>query len=408
MKIKIRLQLSMLMFLQYFVWGTWYVTISTYLTNTLNFRPVEVGLVFGTFSIAAMISPFFVGLVADKFFASEKVLGFLHILGAILLFATTYIKSFGLFYAGLLSYTLCYVPTIAISNSLSFHQMDNPGKEFPSIRVLGTIGWIVAMNIIGLLKVEASVGQLYLGSASSLILGLYCFTLPHVPPKKETKASFREILGLDALQLLKDKPFLLMFIASILTCIPLSFYYSWTNPFLNELGMQYAANKMSLGQMSEAVFMLIMPFFFIRLGVKKMVIIGMISWILRYVLFAHGDIGPMVWMLYLGIILHGLCYDFFFVTGQIYVDTKAPSHLKSSAQGMITFATYGLGMFIGTWFSGVIVGIYTSTVAGQEVHDWTSIWYVPTVVAILVLIFFVLLFKEKRGKKRNPVPVNGG
>lgn len=371
------------------------MTISTFLTNTLHFKAVEVGLVFGTFSIAAMISPFFVGLVADKFFAGEKVLGFLHLIGGALLLMTTTLKSFGLFYAGLLAYNLCYVPTIAISNSLSFHQMENPGKQFPGIRVLGTIGWIVAMNIIGYLKIESSVSQLYVGSAASFLLGLYCFTLPHVPPKKEARASLREIMGLDALQLLKDRSFLLMFIASILTCIPLSFYYSWTNPFLNELGMEYAANKMSMGQMSEAIFMLIMPFFFVRLGVKKMVMIGMTSWILRYVLFAYGNTGPLVWMLYLGIILHGLCYDFFFVTGQIYVDTKAPAYLKSSAQGMITFATYGLGMFIGTWFSGVIVGLYTVTAGAETVHQWTSIWHIPAMVAIVVLVFFALLFREK-------------
>jgi nucleoside transporter len=274
--------------------------------------------------------------------------------------------------------------------------MENPGKEFPGIRVLGTIGWIVAMNIIGLFKMEASVQQLYVVSVSSIILGLYCFTLPTVAPKKGTSLSFKEIIGLDALQLLKDKSFLLIFIASILTCIPLSFYYSWTNPFLNDAGMEYAANKMSMGQMSEVIFMLIMPFFFVRLGVKKMIIIGMVSWIARYLLFAFGNIGPLVWMFYIGIILHGLCYDFFFVTGQIFVDKKAPDHLKSSAQGMITFATYGLGMFIGTWFSGLIVNMYTVIENGQQIYQWKNIWYVPTIVATVVLIFFVLLFREKK------------
>jgi len=387
------------MFLQYFVWGTWYVTLSTYLSSTLGFRPVEVGLTFGTFSIAAMISPFFVGLIADKFFPGEKVLGVLHILGGVIIFVTSAFHTFGLFYAGLLAYTLCYVPTIAISNSISFHQMDNPGKSFPSIRVLGTIGWIVAMNIVGLMKIEASVEQLYLASISSIVLGLYSFTLPHVPPVKAAgKTTVRDILGLDALQLLKDRQFLLVFIASILTCIPLSFYYSWTNPFLNELGMEYAANKMSLGQLSEAIFLLIMPFFFVRLGVKKMITIGMTAWILRYILFAFGNTGPLVWMLYAGIILHGLCYDFFFVTGQIYVDTKAPSRLKSSAQGMITFATYGLGMFIGTWFSGLIVGMYTSVEGNVTIHDWRSIWYVPTIIALLVLLLFLTFFREKSSK----------
>jgi len=406
MVIKTRLQLSTLMFLQYFVWGAWYVTISTYLSKTLDFKPVEVGLTFGTFAIASMISPFFVGLIADKYFSSNKVLGVLHILGGIILIITSTFKTFGLFYPGLLAYTICYAPTMALSNSLSFHQMENPGKEFPGIRVLGTIGWIIAMNVVGILKLEASVGQFYVAATSSVILGLYCFTLPYVAPRKGTSVSFREIIGLDALQLLKDRSFLLLFIASILTCIPLSFYYSWTNPFLNDLGMEYAANKMSLGQMSEVIFMLIMPFFFIRLGVKKMIIIGMVSWIARYLLFAFGNIGPLVWMLYLGIILHGLCYDFFFVTGQIFVDQKAPGHLKSSAQGMITFATYGLGMFIGTWFSGVIVNMYTTIVNGQQIFQWKNIWYVPTIIAIVVLVFFTILFREKNKNEKKAVISN--
>jgi nucleoside transporter len=399
MRIKIRLQLSTLMFLQYFVWGAWYVTISTYLTNTLHFRPVEVGLVFGTFSIAAMISPFFVGLVADKFFATEKTLGVLHLLGAVVFYLLSHIQTFGLFYAGLLLYALCYTPTMALSNSISFHQMEDPGKQFPGVRVLGTIGWIAAGMTIGFMKVESSVVQLYVAAVVSAILGLYCFTLPHVPPKKDTKATFAEIIGLDALKLFKERAFAIIIIASVLTCIPLSFYYSWTNPFLNEIGMKFAASKMTMGQMSEFFFMLVMPFFFIRLGVKRMIMVGMIAWILRYLLFAFGNNEALVWMLYTGIILHGVCYDFFFVTGQIFVDKRAPKYLKASAQGMITFATYGLGMFIGTWFSGLMVGLFTFTEGNQVTHTWTNIWLIPMAIAIVVLMLFALLFRNGKEAK---------
>jgi len=272
--------------------------------------------------------------------------------------------------------------------------MDEPGKQFPGIRVLGTIGWIAAGMTIGFMKVESSVTQLYVAAIVSALLGLYCFTLPHVPPKKDTKASFAEIIGLDALKLLKERSFALIIIASVLTCIPLAFYYSWTNPFLNELGMKFAASKMTMGQMSEIIFMLIMPLFFIRLGVKKMIMIGMAAWILRYLLFAYGNNDNLVWMLYTGIILHGICYDFFFVTGQIFVDKKAPGHLRASAQGMITFATYGLGMFIGTWFSGVTVGWFTTEAAGVASHQWMQVWLIPMAIALVVLLLFALLFRS--------------
>jgi nucleoside transporter len=387
-----------MMFLQYFIWGTWYVTLNTYLGQTLHFTGTQIGLSYGTFAIAAMISPFFVGLIADKFFSTEKVLGTLHLLGAALFVVTAQVKSFGLFYPCLLLYTLTYTPTMALSNSISFHQMQDPGKEFPSIRVLGTIGWIVANNVIGFLNYGSSVNQLYVGAIASVLLGIYSYFLPHVPPKKEVKASFREIIGLDALALFKKRSFAILFIASVLTCIPLSFYYGFTASFLSDIGMKFIPNKLSFGQMAEIVFLLILPFFLHRYGIKKVFLIGMSAWLLRYVCFAYGDTGTLVWMIYLGILLHGLCYDFFFVGGQIYVDREAPAHLKSSAQGMITFATYGLGMFIGTWFAGISVDYFTVTGTPQ----WSSIWLVPAGIALMVLIMFLLIFKEPRKETTNP------
>ena len=392
MRIKVRVQLSTLMFLQYFIWGTWYVTLNTYLGETLNFTATQIGLCYGTFAIAAMISPFFVGLIADKFFATEKVLGSMHLLGAVLLVVASQATTFNLFYPALLLYTLSYTPTMALSNSLSFHLMEDPGKQFPTIRVLGTIGWIAANNVIGLLGYTSSVGQFYVGAIVSLLLGLYSFTLPHIPPKKGKKASVKELLGLDALSLFSYRSFATLMIASVLIFIPVSFYFGFTASFLSDIGMDFIPNKISLGQVSEIFFMLILPLFLIRFGVKWVLFTGAAAWLIRFLLFANGDAESGLWMIYAGIILHGICYDFFVVTGQIYVDKKAPDHLKSSAQGLITFATYGLGMFIGTWFAGRTID--SMTVDGMP--EWARIWYVPSILAGVILVMFIFLFKEKK------------
>ena len=395
MQLKSRFQLSTLMFLQYFIWGAWYVTLNTYLGETLQFTATQIGLCYGTFAISAMISPFLVGLIADKFFATEKVLGLMHLLGAVLLIVASQATTFQFFYPALLLYTVSYTPTMALSNSLSFHQMVDPGKQFPGVRVLGTIGWIAANNVIGFLGYTNTVEQLYVAAVVSLLLGLYSFTLPHVPPKKEKKVNIKEVLGFDALSLFKSRAFTTLIIASILTCIPLSFYFGFTASFLSDIGMDYIPNKISLGQVSEIFFMLILPVFLARFGVKRVLFLGMAAWLIRYLLFANGDIGGGVWMIYTGIILHGICYDFFFVTGQIYVDKKAPDNLKSSAQGLITFATYGLGMFIGTWFAGRTIDFLTV----DGIPEWARIWYVPAAIAVVVLIMFGLMFREKQKAK---------
>jgi len=283
---------------------------------------------------------------------------------------------------------------MALSNSLSFHQMEDPEKQFPAIRVLGTIGWIAANNVVGLLGYGSSVNQLYVGAVASLLLGFYSFTLPHTPPKKKTSGSLKELIGLDALSLLKERSFLIIIIVSILTCIPLSFYYGFTGSFLQDIGMKFIPNKLSLGQVAEIFFILILPFFLKKYGVKNVLMLGMAAWLLRYLCFSFGDMDTMIWMIYLGILLHGICYDFFFVTGQIYVDEKAPDHLKSSAQGMITFATYGLGMFIGSPIAGRAVDVFTK----DGVKDWSTIWLVPAAIAAFVFIIFLFIFKEKKDK----------
>jgi nucleoside transporter len=403
MPLNVRLKLSTLMFLQYFVWGAWYVTMGTWLGETLHFSGEQIGLAAGSTAVGAMISPFFVGMIADRFLATERILAALHVVGAGVLFYASTQTSFGPFYAVLLAYTLCYMPTLALSNSLSFRQMSDPGREFPPIRVLGTIGWIVAGLVIGTLRLEATALPLRIGGVASVVLGLFCLALPHTPPPKTGSATVRDILGLDALKLMGDRSFAIFVLGSFLICIPLQFYYAFANLFLNELNVTNAAGKMTLGQMSEIFFMLVMPWCFSRLGVKYMLLVGMAAWTTRYTLFAFGDNGPLVWMLYAGILLHGICYDFFFVTGQIYVDRKAPDDLRAAAQGFIAFVTLGVGMFIGSWASGRIVDAFT---AGGG-HEWQRIWIVPAAASATVLVLFALFFKsaETRPEAAVAAPV---
>ena len=391
-----RIKLSVMMFLEYFIWGAWYVTLGTWLGATLGFSGEQIGITYGTTAVAAMISPFFVGMIADRFFATQRLLALLHALGAAALFYASTQTTFGPVYSVILIYTLFYMPTLALTNSLSFRQMQDPAREFPRVRVLGTIGWIVAGLVVGTLKVEATAIPVRLAAAGSLVLALFCLALPHTPPQKTGRVRLRDVLGLDALKLLKERSFAVFVLGSFLVCIPLQFYYAFANPFLNELGVTNAAGKMTLGQMSELVFMLLMPWFFRRLGVKYMLLVGMAAWVTRYLLFAYGNNMALVWMFYGGIVLHGICYDFFFVTGQIYVDQKAPADVRAAAQGFITFVTYGVGMLIGSWLSGSIVDRYATTVGGTVAHDWHQIWLVPAAGAGAVLILFALFFRSEQ------------
>ena len=391
------------MFLQYFIWGAWYVTAATYMSKILNSSGAEIGNTYSAFAFAAIISPFFVGAIADRYFSAQKAMGALHLIGGLLLLYVTQVSSSFLFLLIVLFYSLMYMPTVALSNNIVFANVSDTGKVFPIIRFFGTFGWIIAGLVIGSniifgqkfgLGLEANNTTLpytfYIASGASILLGVFSFTLPDVPPKGKTDSSS---FGLEALVLLKDKSYLIFFISAVSICIPLSFYYSFANVFLNDIGMEGAAGKMILGQVSEAIFILSIPLLYYRLGVKNILIIGIAAWALRFFFFSNGDMSDdYYWMLMAGIVLHGICYDFFFVTGYMYTENKAGEKIKNAAQGLFTVATYGIGMTIGSWFSGIITDSYTV----DGIKNWAEIWMIPAYISGAVLLFLMIFFKEKK------------
>lgn len=389
-----------MMFLQFFIWGAWYTTIAVYMTNhgmaTLTHWPYTVN------PIAAIVAPFFLGLVADRYFATEKVLGFLHILGGLILFAAPrFTGAPTTFILLLLLYNLCYMPTLGLANSLAFHHIQSQEQQFPLIRVFGTVGWIAAGLFISLLLgrlvggvPEQTAMPLYTAAAASVLLGVFCFTLPHTPPRGAGQpVSLRSIAGLDAFKQIGDRPFYVFIIASLLLCIPLAAYYNFTQLYLGAAGVTKIAATQTLGQMSETLFMLLMPLMFMRLGVKKMLMIGMGAWVLRYVLFALAAPNAVFWMIVLGVLLHGPCYDFFFVTGQIYVDKKSTPAVRGQAQGFLVLVTYGVGMLIGAQVAGRVFNSFLGTATSLTLEQWGRFWIFPASFAAAVLVFFALFFR---------------
>jgi nucleoside transporter len=392
-----------MMFLTFFIWGGWFVTLGNYLFNNLGASGSETARAFSTQSWGAIIAPFIIGLIADRYFNAERILGVLHLISAVLMYQMYQATDMGNFYPYVLGYMILFMPTLALINSISFNQMENPEKQFPTIRVWGTIGWIVAGLLISFIFRWDSAENVKEGllkntflfvATTSVVLGLFSFTLPKTPPKVErgSKVKVNELLGLDALKLLKDRNFLLFFVASILICIPLAFYYQNANPFLSSIGMENPTGMMTIGQMSEALFLLLLPLFFKRFGFKKTILIGMLAWAVRYALFAYGNADELTWMLIVGIALHGICYDFFFVAGQIYTNSKAGEKYKSSAQGLITLATYGVGMLIGFEIAGIITDTYKTEAGGI---NWQMTWIIPAGIALVVFILFAVFFNDK-------------
>jgi len=398
MKKTIYVRLSAMMFFEYFIWGVWYVTMGTYLTG-IGFQGIDVGSAYSTIAWASVISAFFVSLIADKYFAAEKLNGILHLVGGILMYLVSTIKSPELFFWVLLAYALCYMPTIALTTAIGLHHCTNPGKQYPGIRVLGTIGWIAAGLSISFLKIETGPQPMQLAALISLLLGLYSFTLPHTPPKSNSKTlTIKEILGADALKLMKNRSFAILSISALLITLPFAMYHPFTNMYLNEIGVENAAGKMTLAQMSEVAFMLMIPFLFVRLGIKRLLLVGMIAWVVRFLLFMFGNNDSLIAFLYIGILLHGVCYDFFYVTAQIYMDKKAPQDLRASVQGFFTLLTYGVGWLIGSYLNGLILQTFqitdgTSMVIG---HHWKNVMLVPAMIALVVAILFTIFFSSKK------------
>jgi len=394
MKSSVRIQLMLMMFLQFCVWGAWYGQMSVYLAKQLNATGDQIGNAYLAFSIAMLISPF-IGAVADRYFAAQKVLGVLNLVGAALLYALTQITNADHFFWVILAYCLCFAPCIALTSSIAMRQMTTPEKDFPSIRVMGTIAWIAVTNLVGILKVGDQVTIFQISMVMAVVLGVLAFTLPNTPPRATGPMRLGQIIGADAFVLFKDRSFVVFFIASVAICIPLSFYYAFANPSLRASGMAFVENKMSLGQVSEVVFMLLIPLAFRRLGVKWMLAVGLVAWIIRFLCFGYGD-ASSEWILYAAILLHGVCFDFFFVTGQIYTDTKAGDRIKSQAQGLIALATYGIGMGIGSWLGGKVVSANTNA---EKMTNWLGVWSVPAGIAAVVLVLFILFFSEKSAQK---------
>ncbi|PUV26604.1 nucleoside permease [Sphingobacterium athyrii] len=405
----IKFKLSFMMFLEFFIWGGWFVTLGTFLSKNLHATEFEKANVFSTQSLGAIIAPFIVGMIADRYFNAERILGVLHLVGAVLMYQMYGATDMSTFYPYVLAYMVLYMPTLALTSSVSFRQLTNPEKQFSAIRIWGTIGWIIAGLVISYFwDAKASEGALkntfLLSGIASLVLGIFSFALPKTPPVKldeNEKPSFASIIGLDAIKLLKDKNFLIFFVSSVLICIPLAFYYSNANPFLSEIGLENATGKMTIGQASEVLFLLALPIFFTKFGFKKTILVGMLAWVIRYLLFAYGNAGELSFMLLIGIALHGICYDFFFVSGQIYTDSKAGVKYKSAAQGLITLATYGVGQLIGFWVAGYVGDKYKDLKATDLAGFWNHTWVVPAIIAAVVFFIFLALFKDEKVDNAN-------
>ena len=416
-------RLSLMMFLQFFIWGVWYVPMYPFL-DSLGVDATKIGFAYSATGLAAIVSPIFIGMIADKFFPSQIVLGVMHLLGGFFLFMASKATDWSSFLPYLLAHLFCYMPTLALVNSVLFQSVKDPQKDAPAIRTFGTIGWIVSGIVIGSsflvgaeesLKFqipgflggpdapEDSIGlgltnlPLLIGAGASMLLGLFSFFLPNTPPQmKGQRISVGDLLGFKSISLMKDRSFSVFIICSLLLCIPLSFYYQSANGYLKAMDINNSEGVMALGQVSEIFFLLLVPFLLMRLGVKKMLLIGMLFWVLRYIFFAAGSADTQ-YLLFLGVLAHGICYDFFFFTGQLYVDKKAPTDIRSQAQGFITFVTLGVGMFIG----GNVNGFWTKMQTDETTKEinWDAVWYFPAIMALVVLIAFFFMFDDSKDKK---------
>jgi nucleoside transporter len=397
----LKIKLSIFMFLQYFIWGSWYVSMGSYLKNGLKFDGAEIGLAYGAFAIGAMIAPFFTGLIADRYFASEKMLGVLGLLGAGIMFLLAQVeeRQFSQFYALLILYCATYVPTLALGNSLSLHQLVDSKTAFPRVKMLSAVGWIAGGIAVSAIEAENSHHQFYLAGGLSIVFALFAFTLPHTPPKKVGPVSIGEILGLDALALLGKRSFAIFIGCMFLICIPLYFYFVNLHIYLGELNWSRAAAKMTLAQVSDVVFLFVLPFMLRSFGYKVTIFVGILAWATRYFFLtqsATSERDLQTALIFAAIILHGVCYDFLFIAGQLYVDDESNERMRGAAQGFIAFILWGIGGFVGTMIAGQVQGHYTSPggPSSTAAHDWQSIWIIPAIGASVVLVIFLIFFRN--------------
>ncbi len=408
MQTQIRIKLAVFMFLQYFIWGSWYVSMGAYLANTLEFSGGQIGLAYGAFAIGAMISPFFVGLVADRFFASEKILVLLGLLGGVMLLLMPQFQSFGAFYPALIVYCALYVPTLALGNSLSLHHLADSKRDFPIVKLFSAVGWIAGLVVLNLLDGALSPVQWYLAGGVSIVFGLYAMVLPHTPPLKTgSDVTVSEVLGLDALALMRKPNFAVFILCMFLICIPLYFYFVNLAVYLTQLGWDNMLAKTSLAQVSDIVFFLLLPLFLKRLGYKVTIFIGIACWVARYFLLSSSvdsELAMQTAMIFAAILLHGACYDFLFIAGQLYVDDEANERIRSAAQGFIAFILWGLGALVGTYIAGRVMAaneLAVPTAEGLQ-HDWSAIWATPAWLSLGVLLVFLLFFRNPTGKPDLP------
>jgi nucleoside transporter len=393
-------RLMVMMFLQFFIWGAWYATGGNYMKS--QGMTDVIYLAYMASPIGSIVAPFFMGMIADRLFPVQRVLGVMHVLSGLFVFSAPLvaerpIASTPLFLAVLLMHMLCYMPTVGLAMATSFHLLRDKEREFPLVRVCGTIGWIAAGILVSrLLQGDTTALPMYISGIAGVIMGLYCLTLPNVPPPGAgKKLSVRDILGLDALSRLHSRTFVVFIMSVLLTSIPLATYFAYVPVFLRDANISSPAFKMTFGQMSEVIFLLMLPWFFLRLGVKGVLVAGMSAWILRYALFAVGAPDAIAWMLILGICLHGPCYDFVYVAGQVYIDRKAAAAIRAQAQGLFVLATYGVGQGLGTLAAGWIFNaIMPETGGAASLQQWQLFWIFPLAFAVIVTVMFVIGFRE--------------
>ncbi len=414
MSIKIRL--TAMQFLQFFVWGAWLISLGSYMNNTLHFEGGEIGQIFATMGIAALFMPGLTGIIADKWVNAEKLYGLLHLIGAGALFYASTATTYEQMYISMLLNLLAYMPTLSLANTVSYNALEKYKldlvKDFPPIRVWGTVGFICAMWLVDLTGFKHSAAQLYVAAISAVVLGLYAFTLPPCPPEHNEKKTWLSAFGLDALVLFKQKKMAIFFLFSMLLGAALQITNTYGDTFLSSFasmpeyadsfGVKHSVILLSMSQMSETLFILAIPFFLRRFGIKRVMLISMVAWVFRFGLFGLGNPGDGLWMLILSMIVYGMAFDFFNVSGSLFTEMEAHSGIRASAQGLFFMMTNGIGAFVGGYASGAVVDLFSVYAEGGGVvsREWTPIWMIFAAYALALALVFAVVFRYKHSPEK--------